>query len=249
MKGTKSLLICRVVIIFLLSWQAKSFAQATHYVFFQTENDKPFYLRIMGSTLSSNASGYLLIPKLTDGKYEVHIGFARSETEQQFEISVEGRDLGFSVKQELDNSWSLFNLVDFSQYRGKTITVMPKAAVKTEETVVEKGREEQKPAEKEVIKQADALIKAAVTAEKPKTKQPLPQVSKIYDRASAEGIDMIFVVPGTPKSDTVIIYVPAIKPPGMAGAGLHSRDLPGTKPELPHFTTVPMAIVNNYKKP
>lgn len=227
-------------------------AQATHYLFFQTENNQPFYLRIMGSTLSSNASGYLLIPKITDGKYEIHIGFAQSDTEQQFELAMEGKDVGFSLKQELDNSWSLFNLVDFSQNKGKTVAVAPKQPVKPDEepVVVNKMKEEEKPVDKKDVKQADTATKALVQVkEQPKGKKMLPQISKIYDRASAEGVDMVFIVNGTPKSDTVIIYVPAIKPPGMAGVSLKNRAEQGNKDAHISNNTIFPAILHPSKQP
>ena len=227
-------------------------AQATHYLFFQTENNQPFYLRLMGSTLSSNASGYLLIPKITDGKYEIHIGFVKSDTEQQFEVIMEGKDLGFSLKQELDNSWSLFNLVDFSQNKGKTVAVVPKQPVKPDEepVVANKVKEEEKQVEKKDIKLADTVAKVQEQVkEQPKAKKILPTISKIYDRASVEGIDMVFVVNGTPKSDTVIIYVPAIKPPGMAGASLKNRAEQGSKGAYISNNTIVPAILNPSKRP
>jgi hypothetical protein len=226
-------------------------AQATHYLFFQTENNKPFYLRLMGSTLSSNASGYLLIPKITDGKYEIHIGFAQSDTEQQFEVAMEGKDLGFSLKQELDNSWSLFNLVDFSQLKGKTVAVAAKPSVKEEEVaVVNKIKEEEKPADKKELIQTDTLAKAVIEVKGlPKAKKTLPQISKIYDRTSVEGIDMVFVVNGIPKSDTVIIYVPAIKPPGMAGGSLKNRTGSDSKGVYINTQAVVSPILNPFKTP
>lgn len=252
MKGVKPIRSCFLVLGLLLVGLGSTSAQTTHYLFFQTENNKPFYLRIMGSTLSSNANGYLLIPKLTDGKYELHIGFAQSEAEQQFEITVEGRDLGFSVKQELDNSWSLFNLVDFTLYKGKTVAVVPKPLVKTEEEVVVQNevKEAGKPAQKNEIKKADTVVKTvAIINEMPKPKSVLPQISKIYDRTSAEGVDMVFVVNGTPKSDTVIIYVPAIKPPGMAGGHLKSREIQHNKVEQVYVNPVQSVITNPFKHP
>lgn len=80
----------------------------------------------MGTNLSSNASGYLLIPKLNNGEYELNIGFAQSDKEQKFVVKVEGKDLGFSLKQELDNTWSLFNLVDFTLVKGVSVNSQPK---------------------------------------------------------------------------------------------------------------------------
>lgn len=135
----------------------------------------------MGSTLSSNSTGYLLIPKITDGKYEIHIGFAQSETEQQFEVTMDGKDVGFSLKQELDNSWSLFNLVDFSQNKGKTVAFAPKQPVKPEEepVLVNKIKEEEKPVEKKEVKQTDNATKALPQAnEQLKAKKSCPKSQK-----------------------------------------------------------------------
>ncbi len=227
-------------------------AQATHYLFFQTENNKPFYLRLMGSTLSSNASGYLLIPKITDGKYEMHIGFAQSNLEQQFEIVMEGKDMGFSVKQELDNSWSLFNLVDFSLHKGKTVaaTIKPQTKVEEDPLVISKVKEEEKQVEKKEPKQRDIITKPVlIVKEEPKMKTVLPQVSKIYDKASPEGIDMVFVVNGTPKNDTVILYVPAIKPPGMAGRILKSQYIYASEAAQTGVSIIQPVIPNPHKNP
>ncbi len=182
--------------------------QTGHYLFIQTENNQPFYLRLMGANLSSNASGYLLIPKLTNGEYELNFGFAQSDKEQKFVVKVEGKDLGFSLKQELDNTWSLFNLVDFTLLKGLSVNVQPKEEKKQPE--VEMPTESVKPISKE-----PTTVKEMVPS--PKPVKVLPEIKKIYDKASEEGIDMVFVVSGTPKNDTVILYVPALKPKGEAG--------------------------------
>lgn len=182
--------------------------QTGHYLFIQTENNQPFYLRLMGANLSSNASGYLLIPKLTNGEYELNIGFAQSDKEQKFIVKVEGKDLGFSLKQELDNTWSLFNLVDFTLLKGLSVKVQPKEEKKQQEVEI--------PAEpvKQISKES---ITVKEVTPSPKPVKVLPEIKKIYDKASEEGIDLVFVVSGSPKNDTVILYVPALKPKGEAG--------------------------------
>jgi len=182
--------------------------QTGHYLFIQTENNQPFYLRLMGANLSSNATGYLLIPKLTNGEYELNIGFAQSDKEQKFMVKVEGKDLGFSLKQELDNTWSLFNLVDFTLLKGLSVKVQPKE--ETKQPVVEIPAEPVKQISKEPL-----TVKEVIPS--PKLVKGLPEIKKIYDKASEEGIDMVFVVSGSPKNDTVILYVPALKPKGEAG--------------------------------
>lgn len=192
------------------------YGQSAHYLFIQTENNQPFYLRLMGANLSSNATGYLLIPKLSNGEYELNIGFAQSDKEQKFTIKVEGKDLGFSLKQELDNNWSLFNLIDFSLIKGFAVAVQSKEEQK--EAVVEMSDEPIKEPIKQVGKEQETkptAIKEVVQS--PKAIKVLPEIKKIYDKATEEGIDMVFIVSGSPKNDTVILYVPALKPKGEAG--------------------------------
>lgn len=187
------------------------YGQVSHYLFIQTENNQPFYLRLMGANLSSNATGYLLIPKLSDGEYELNIGFAQSDKEQKFTIKVEGKDLGFSLKQELDNNWSLFNLVDFSLIKGHAVAVESKEEKK--EAVVEMPVEPIKQVFKE-HETKPAPIKEVVQS--PKSIKVLPEIKKIYDKTTEDGIDMVFIVSGSPKNDTVILYVPALKAKGEA---------------------------------
>lgn len=184
--------------------------QTGHYLFVQTENNQPFYMRIMGTNLSSNATGYLLIPKLTDGEYEIMIGFALSDKEHKFNFKVEGKDLGFSLKQELDNNWTLFNLVDFSLIKGQSVNIQPKEEKKQPEVIA--------PTEtsKEAPKEQDLKSSGKEAVQNLKPVKVLPEIKKIYDRVSEDGIDMVFVVSGSPKNDTVILYVPALKPRGEA---------------------------------
>lgn len=188
------------------------YGQTSRYLFIQTENNQPFYLRLMGANLSSNATGYLLIPKLTDGEYELNIGFAQTDKEQKFTIKIEGKDLGFSLKQELDNTWSLFNLVDFNLIKGLSVAVQPKEEKKEVQVEIPTETIKQVPKEQD---SKPTPIKEVVQS--PKPTKVLPEIKKIYDKTTEEGIDMVFIVSGSPKNDTVILYVPALKPKGEAG--------------------------------
>ncbi len=203
---------CKILFVItgLLFFSMTSSGQTGHYLFVQTENNQPFYMRIMGGNLSSNATGYLLIPKLTDGDYEIMIGFAQSDKEHKFNLKVEGKDLGFSLKQELDNNWTLFNLVDFSLIKGQSMNVQPKEEKKQPEVFATI-----EPV-KEVPKEQVSNTSGKESVQNHKSVKILPEIKKIYDRVSEDGIDMVFVVSGSPKNDTVILYVPALKPRGEA---------------------------------
>ncbi len=86
-------------------------AQQPHFIYLQTDNKQPFYLKLNNKLYSSSASGYLIVPKLTDGEYQLVIGFPRNEwPEQNFSYTVDRKDAGFLVKNFNERGWGLFNL-------------------------------------------------------------------------------------------------------------------------------------------
>lgn len=86
-------------------------AQQNHFIYFQTEGRQPFYAKLDKKVLSSSASGYLIIPKLKDGTYNISIGFAKNENgEQNYVCTIDNRNAGYLVKNFGDKGWGLFNL-------------------------------------------------------------------------------------------------------------------------------------------
>lgn len=102
--------------LFLLSYG--SYAQDQHFVYIQTENNQPFYVRMNGKVFSSTSGGYIILSKLTDGNYQLFTGFPKNEyPEQEFQITVGGNDEGFLLKK-LENGWSLFNIETLALIEG-----------------------------------------------------------------------------------------------------------------------------------
>ena len=88
-----------------------SLAQLNHFVYLQTENKQPFYVKMDKKIFNSTVSGYLIIPKLQDGIYNFSIGFLNSENkEYDFSCSINNKDAGYLVKDFSDKGWGLFNL-------------------------------------------------------------------------------------------------------------------------------------------
>ncbi|MFZ1529881.1 MAG: DUF4476 domain-containing protein [Ferruginibacter sp.] len=84
--------------------------QQVHFVYLQTENRQPFYVRLNEKLYSSSASGYLIIPKLQNGEYNLALGFPKNEWPvQNITVKVNNRDLGFSFKNFEEKGWGLFN--------------------------------------------------------------------------------------------------------------------------------------------
>lgn len=89
----------------------KGMAQHNHFIYIQSSDKKPFYVSLNNRNFSSSADGYLIIPKLTDGEYQLQLGFTDGQQpEQKFTIKVVNRDDGYSLKNLGDKGWGLSNL-------------------------------------------------------------------------------------------------------------------------------------------
>ncbi len=102
---------CVFLFSFISFFALSSFSQQNHFIYLQTENKQPFYVKLDKKILSSSASGYLIIPKLQDGDYVLAIGFPKNEwPEQSIACSVNKKDAGYLLKNFGDKGWGIFNL-------------------------------------------------------------------------------------------------------------------------------------------
>jgi hypothetical protein len=98
-----------MVVSALVSIQAKS--QLNHFIYLQTDNQQPFYIKYNNRIISSSSSGYLILPKLKDGVIDFAVGFPKSDQqEQQFSYTIDKADKGFLLKNFSDKGWGLYDL-------------------------------------------------------------------------------------------------------------------------------------------
>ena len=108
-------------------------AQQDHFVYLQTDNGKPFYVRMNNKILSSSSEGYIIIPNITSGVYKVKVGFPKNEyPEQSFTVRVEDYNEGFLIKHFEDKGLQLFNMETLALISGDKDS-SSLAVVKTEE--------------------------------------------------------------------------------------------------------------------
>ena len=99
------LLLCSI----LLSFSAQS--QINHFIYLQTEHKQAFYVKLNDKLYSSSASGYLIIPTLSEGAYALTIGFPKNEWPvKQYNVQVGAKDAGYLIKNFEKDGWALFNL-------------------------------------------------------------------------------------------------------------------------------------------
>ncbi len=96
-------------IMFLGSLTA--FSQQEYFVYLQTDNHQAFYVRLNNKIYSSTASGYMVMPRLSDSTHAIAIGFPQNAfPEQEFALPQNHKDAGYLLKNFGDKGWGLFNL-------------------------------------------------------------------------------------------------------------------------------------------
>jgi hypothetical protein len=99
------------VLVFICAVVFTAKAQQTHFVYLQTDNKQPFYVKLNEKLYSSSASGYLVIPKLENGTHNLSVGFPKNEWPAQvIPVAVANLDLGFMLKNFDSKGWGLFNM-------------------------------------------------------------------------------------------------------------------------------------------
>ena len=116
---------------FLLFFFSGTFAQQNYFIYLQSENKLPFYIKMEKEVLSSSASGYLIIPKLIDGDYHLGVVFPRSGIpEMQVNCRINKADAGYLIKNFGDNGWGLANLQGQGVIMGTQNIVAPESPSK-----------------------------------------------------------------------------------------------------------------------
>lgn len=218
-------------------------AQEKHFVFIQSDNNLPFYVSLNGKLLSSSASGYLIIPKLTDGNYNFSVGFAKNAfPEQGFEIVVDNKDLGFNLKNFGEKGWGLFNLQSLAVTMAGSDTPNDVARAISEKTSSKDDFEpvisfdkKKKTAPVETKSPADTFTNEPIANEpiakneKPKEDKPdvgnaattnetnTTDVIKLSETKDEDGVHLAYTEDFGKNNDTIHISIPSDK--SIAGAG------------------------------
>ena len=98
-------------LILMLLFNTAIYAQQYYFAYVQTDNKQPFYIKVNNKLLSSSASGYVVIPKLSTGNYSLNIGFPKDQWPQQtIQLTIINTDAGFLLKNFGEKGWGLYNL-------------------------------------------------------------------------------------------------------------------------------------------
>jgi uncharacterized protein DUF4476 len=155
------LVVCLAMTVSMLN------AQKIYFVYLQTENNDPFFVRIDDKLFSSSPSGYLILPRLKDSTYHFRLGFPGKDIDLDFSTTINRKDHGYLVKNFGEKGWGLFDLQSLSIQMSTT---------KVKGTAeVNKGGDNQVDAFTELLSKAadDPSLKQNVVLVKEEEKKPV----------------------------------------------------------------------------
>ncbi len=99
-----------------------AYAQKVYFIYLQSENDAPFFVKMGDKVYSSTASGYLILSSLVDSTYSFTLGFSGNQAlESTFSINMRGNDKGFLLKKS-DAALILVNLQNQQTFKPTSST-------------------------------------------------------------------------------------------------------------------------------
>lgn len=162
-----------------------AFSQKVYFVYLQSENEQPFYVKMESRIHSSSASGYLILPRLKDSTYSFSIGIPGGKlSELNFSVLVNKKDHGYLLKNFGEKGWGLFDL--------QTLAVlMPDAANPAEIEKAVKKTDDVSPFT-EILSKAsdDPSLKGKTVQAKQEEKRPdtITQKAEIKEEIKTEAI-------------------------------------------------------------
>jgi hypothetical protein len=201
-----------LLILFLLSSFISLSAQQNHFVYLQTDNKQPFYIKLNNQLYSSSSSGYIVVPKLQNGTYNFTVGFPKNEWPQQvIPVKIDNADIGYMLKNFGEKGWGLFNI--------QTLDVTMASSANANNTVTQTKTDAfsntladvvNTPSLKEETKQKPPVetkieVKESSVIVADKKTSDISIVSTILDNS---GRSAIYIDRSNNNNDTVRIFIP-----------------------------------------
>lgn len=188
-------------------------AQSSLLIVIQTENNQLFEVKWNGKNYASSASGYLVVPQVGSGNQSLLISFGGElPSEYAFNIVMANESRGFSLRQAIDNSWSVFDLVDLGLTKGSFIEPVVKiiTPVRLWETMPATVIPD-KPLEKIPVKLVETPVVKTTAPATARPREPMvTAISKIFDKAGNSGIDQVYILTNGSRSDTIALFIPVL---------------------------------------
>ena len=239
------------ICLFLL-FGFQSNGQERHFILIQTDNKQIFNVSLGGKLYSSNISGYVIIPKLNDGDYNIVIGFPPNTfPDQPFKCLVDKKDLGFQLKNFGEKGWALFNLQSMEvTYAGGSTAgkvaappvadepisfdkkPVPPVAITTTDTGTTKTYEAPSPRQDSIVyttndantPASDTSINVSQNTREIDAGNGPRAITKVGEEKDSVGVNLAYTDANGTKADTIQITIPTAPQSADTAAKLSYND-------------------------
>lgn len=238
-----------VMLTFFCFITSLTIGQQVHFIYLQTDNAQPFYVKLNNNVTSSSSLGYLIIPKLSDGNYDVTIGFPKKEfPEEKFQLLVDKKSEGFLLKNFGDRGWGLFNLQSFSVTMGSgqldSMTVATNvqsdpfskmlATVVKDSSILERPAEVVKstPVKTDTVVALHSEMDTSMMVYQTKQSALLSTINRTLFNKNKDGVEMIYLDKLENTADTIRIFIPASASVGNGDSLSNNVGIAEKKPDM-----------------
>lgn len=186
-----------------------TYAQQHYFLYIQTENKQPFYVKLKDRIYSSSATGYVVISKLLQDKYTMKIGFNKDAyPEQDFNITVD-KDAGYLLKNFGEKGWGLSSLQSSEVVMNSAFSAKEPVGgeedsfSKTLSMVVNSPELKSEPVKAVQPEPVKITPPEKVNPPAPEVKKNVSQVRLILNKSDRDGRQMIYI----DGPDTVRIFI------------------------------------------
>jgi len=228
-------------------------SQQYHFVYLQTDNKQPFYVRIEGKLYSSSSTGYLVIPKLRPGNLIITVGFPKNEWPAQvIPLQITNKDLGYALKNFESKGWGLYNWQTLEVINSNFVAENATVANSTDKldgfsstlsevantALPKKPIEQPLPAPSPQPKNEKTASNPSPTQVPPIIKKGEAKISKILSTTNIEGTTLVYVDKWEGGEDTVrVSWMPeATSRDQAAKVSVSAETNRSNQPALPKIT-------------
>jgi hypothetical protein len=100
-------------------------AQRVYFIYLQSENAAPFFVKMADKVYSSTSTGYVILSNLKDSTYTFSVGFPGGKVaETRFSVPINNGDRGFLLKN-FENGLTLFDLQTLGVIKAMAVAGVP----------------------------------------------------------------------------------------------------------------------------
>lgn len=200
-----------LLLVFMIGGITVRAVAQNHFIYLQSETNKAFTVTVNNKNYSSTGTGYVIIPRLKTGEYNLMVRFKQSNTvDTKFTAVIDKKDVGYIVKENGNSAVGLVDLQTYASLNGSLVDLTAKndnllpVENEVDKTFIAKAGAEKKPTGKKGEKMA------ANTP--PHLKKGITKISEMQNSGS---FSLLFIDVQSMTTDTIDVVIPIGKNDGI----------------------------------